>query len=190
MNQMSIMVGPRWASQRAKRPRQLGAPFACPVELAGLERPLGVLDEEALGRDHVDAGAAKAARDAASGHTGDPSRLVESRVERGRVVRSIWRKVRKPCPQTRFVRDAGLDVLLAVLVSRLRGETAAERRGKPVHVSWTADDEEIHGPAVSSCFVYWQHRHAAHPPSDCFGDCAGVSVDRFVHSIASLVRSW
>jgi hypothetical protein len=68
-----------------KEPGELRAPRASPVELALLERALGVFDQAALRAQHLLAVVAQAASDATRGDAREPRQPVQPGVERGGV---------------------------------------------------------------------------------------------------------
>ena len=97
-------------------------PLAGAFELAGRERSLGVLDQEAFGLDdHIEAAFAQALRDAASGRAGEGRASVGARVEGGGGA-PLAGLLREPAPNARPSRGAGIErcaLLLAGLSRHL-----------------------------------------------------------------------
>jgi hypothetical protein len=104
------------------------SPVACALELAVHQRAFRVLDQEALGLgDDLEAAPAQALGDAArrrSGHSGTP---IGAGVE-GRGATSVARLLRKPGPDARAGRGAGIE-LGAFLLAPVGRHLAAHRRG-------------------------------------------------------------
>jgi hypothetical protein len=113
-------VARRWPQLPSRKlARELGAPRPRALELALLERPLGVLHQGALASQQHLATTVQAPCDRARGRSGDVRRVVEPRVERSCVGPLLLGQVVQPVSQPRVLGRARLHRGAAILLGGL-----------------------------------------------------------------------